>query len=67
MTKIKNKTRKIVYKRFKITATGKVMRRMPTMRHLRRKKSMKQIRRYRKYVEVTGTIAKKIRSMLQHA
>ena len=64
MTKIKNKTRKIVYKRFKITATGKVMRRMPTMRHLRRKKSMKQIRRYRKYVEVTGTIAKKIRSML---
>jgi len=67
VTKIKNKTRKIVYKRFKITATGKVMRRMPTMRHLRRKKSMKQIRRYRKYVEVTGTIAKKIRSMLQHA
>jgi len=64
VTKIKNKTRKIVYKRFKITATGKVMRRMPTMRHLRRKKSMKQIRRYRKYVEVTGTIAKKIRSML---
>ena len=64
MTKIKNKTRKIVYKRFKITATGKVMRRMPTMRHLRSKKSMKQIRRYRKYVEVTGTIAKKIRSML---
>ena len=67
MTKIKNKTRKIVYKRFKITATGKVMRRMPTMRHLRRKKSMKQIRRFRKYVEVTGVIAKKIRSMLQHA
>jgi len=67
VTKIKNKTRKIVYKRFKITATGKVMRRMPTMRHLRRKKSMKQIRRFRKYVEVTGVIAKKIRSMLQHA
>lgn len=63
-TKIKNKTRKIVYKRFKITATGKVMRRMPTMRHLRRKKSAKMIRRYRKYVEVTGIIAKKIKSML---
>lgn len=62
--KIKNKTRKIVYKRFKITATGKIMRRRPTMRHLRRKKSMRQIRRYRKYVEVTGAIAKKIRSML---
>ncbi len=63
-TKIKNKTRKIVYKRFKITATGKIMRRMPTMRHLRRKKSMRQIRRYRKYIEVTGILAKKIRSML---
>ena len=40
------------------------MRRMPTMRHLRRKKSAKMIRRYRKYVEVTGVIAKKIKSML---
>lgn len=63
-TKVKNKTRKIVYKRFKITATGKIMRRVPTMRHLRRKKSMRQIRRYRKYVSVTGAIAKKIRSMM---
>lgn len=62
--KIKIKTRKIVYKRFKVTATGKVMRRMPTMRHLRRKKSARQIRRYRKYVEVTGILAKKIKSML---
>lgn len=62
--KTKIKTRKIVYKRFKVTATGKVMRRMPTMRHLRRKKSAKQIRRYRKYVEVTGVLAKKIKSML---
>lgn len=62
--KIKNKTRKIVHKRFKITATGKVMRRMPTMRHLRRKKTKKMIRNYRKYVEVTGIFAKKIRAML---
>lgn len=64
MTRIKNKTRKIVVKRFKITATGKVMRRMPTMRHLRRKKSKRAIRRYRKYVQVTGALAKKIRAML---
>lgn len=66
MTKVKNKTRKIVQKRFKLTATGKVMRRIPTMRHLRRKKTMKQIRRYRKYVEVTGVLAKKIRAMLHN-
>jgi large subunit ribosomal protein L35 len=61
---IKPKTRKIVAKRFKITATGKVLRRTPNMRHLRRRKSMKQIRRYRQYQEVTGKIAKKIKSMI---
>lgn len=62
--KTKVKTRKIVSKRFKITATGKVMRRTPGMRHLRRKKSAKQIRRYRTYVEVKGIMAKKIKRML---
>lgn len=62
--KTKVKSRQIVRKRFKITATGKVLRRMPTMRHLRRRKSMKQIRRYRHYVEVKGVMAKKIRRML---
>lgn len=64
--KIKHKTRKIVAKRFKITATGKVMRRTPNMRHLRRKKSKKQIRRYRKYIEVKGVMAKKIKAMLHN-
>jgi large subunit ribosomal protein L35 len=60
----KLKTRKIVTKRFKVTATGKIMRRTQNMRHLRKNKSMKQIRRYRQYIEVTGEIAKKIRKML---
>jgi large subunit ribosomal protein L35 len=60
----KIKTRSIVKKRFKITATGKVLRRMPEMRHLRRRKSKKQIRRYRHYIEVTGVMARKIRRML---
>lgn len=63
-TKNKVKTRKIVSKRFKITGTGKVLRRTPNMRHLRRKKSAKQMRRYRKYVQVTGIMAKKIKRML---
>ncbi len=62
--KVKHKTRKIVSKRFKVTSTGKIMRRTPNMRHLRRRKSMKMIRRYRKYIEVTGKIAKKIKNML---
>jgi large subunit ribosomal protein L35 len=61
---LKQKTRKIVMKRFKVTATGKIMRRTQNMRHLRRRKSAKQIRRYRTYQEVTGAIAKHIRRML---
>ncbi len=66
MSKVKHKTRKIVAKRFKITSTGKVMRRTPNMRHLRRKKSKGQLRRYRKYIEVTGVMAKKIKAMLHN-
>lgn len=64
MKKLKQKTRKIVMKRFKITGTGKVLRRSPYMRHLRRKKSKKLIRRYRQYQIVTGKIATKIKAML---
>jgi large subunit ribosomal protein L35 len=60
----KQKTRKIVAKRFKITSTGKVLRRIQNMRHLRRRKSAKQIRRYRQYHEVVGALAKKIKRML---
>jgi large subunit ribosomal protein L35 len=64
--KLKQKTRKIVAKRFKITATGKVMRRSVQMRHLRRNKNKDTIRKYRKYQEVTGKIAKKIKQMLHN-
>jgi len=66
MSKVKHKTRKIVAKRFKITSTGKVLRRTPNMRHLRRKKSKKQMRKYRKYIEVKGVMAKKIKAMLHN-
>lgn len=64
MKKNKIKTRKIVTKRFKITASGKILRRAQNMRHLRRRKSKKQIRSYRVPKEVTGKLAKKIRLML---
>lgn len=64
MQKIKPKTRKGVAKRFKITATGKVLRRSQNMRHLRRKKSKKAIRAYRLPTEVKGKWAKKIKQML---
>jgi large subunit ribosomal protein L35 len=65
MSKIKKqKVRRSALRRFKITGTGKVMRRSQGMRHLRANKSKKQIRRYKVPVEVTGTVAKKIKQML---
>ncbi len=64
MKKFKQKTRKGVASRFKITATGKVLRRSQNMRHLRRHKSKKAIRAYRVPVEVTGKFALKIKRML---
>lgn len=63
-TKMKQKTRSGVAKRFKITATGKVLRRSQNMRHRRRIKSKKAIRAYRVPVEVKGKWAKKIKRML---
>lgn len=64
MKTYKKKTRKGAARRFKITATGKVMRRSQNMRHLRRKKSKKTIRKYRTPVEVTGKWARKVKRML---
>ena len=60
----KQKTRSGAARRFKITATGKVMRRTQNMRHLRRKKSKKAIRAYRVPVQVKGKWAIKIKRML---
>lgn len=64
MKKNKPKTRKSAAKRFKITGSGKVLRRIQNSRHLRRKKSKRAIRKYRQYVEVKGKEAKKIKKML---
>lgn len=64
MKKFKQKTRKGAAKRFKITGTGKVLRRTQNMRHLRSNKSKKAKRAYRVPVEVTGKWAKKIKHML---
>lgn len=64
MPKQKLKTRKIVAKRFKITGSGKVIRRAQNMRHLRRRKSKRQIRAYKVPRVVTGKQAIKIKRML---
>ncbi|MCA9369709.1 MAG: 50S ribosomal protein L35 [Pseudomonadales bacterium] len=64
MKKIKQKTRSGVAKRFKITATGKVLRRSQNMRHRRRIKSKKAIRAYRVPVEVKGVWSRKVKRMM---
>ncbi|OGV88859.1 hypothetical protein A2Z41_01430 [Microgenomates group bacterium RBG_19FT_COMBO_39_10] len=58
------KTRKSVANRFKITKTGKVMRRGSHIRHLRRKKKKSQIRSQKVPQEVKGAWKIKIKKLL---
>lgn len=52
MAKNKPKTHKGASKRFKVTASGKVLHRSPTLRHLRTNKSAAQVRRLKTLKEV---------------
>jgi len=61
-TKVKKKTRKAVAKRFKKTATGKIMHKKPGTRHLAASKTTKQKRRLRQTVEAKGKWAKSLAS-----
>jgi large subunit ribosomal protein L35 len=58
------KTRKSITKRFKITKTGKVLRRPTGQDHCRAKKSGKKIRQSRKLVRVSKWESKKIKRLL---
>lgn len=58
------KTRKSILKRFKITRSGKVLRRPTGQGHYRAKKSGKKIRKTRGWVEVSKWEAKKIKKLL---
>ncbi|MBA7599141.1 hypothetical protein ES703_06168 [subsurface metagenome] len=58
------KTRKSIAKRFKITRTGKVLRRITGQDHSRAKKSGKRKRAGRKLVEMSKPEAKKIKKLL---
>lgn len=64
ISKMKQKTRKSVQKRIKVTGTGKLLRRASFSRHLRRNKSKKTLRRYKKFKVVTGRIARTTRRRL---
>jgi len=58
------KTRKSIIKRFKFTKTGKILRRVTGQDHYRSKKTGEEIRKRRKWVEVSPTEAKKIKRLL---
>lgn len=58
------KTRKSIIKRFKITKTGKILRRPTGQDHYRAKKSGKAVRRGRKWVLLSKAEAKKIRKLI---
>ena len=59
------KTRKSLTKRFKITKTGKVLRRATGQDHFRAKKSGKKIRQTRKWVSVSESLAKRLKKLMK--
>lgn len=60
----KNKLNTSAQKRFKITASGKILRKQCGMRHLLSDKPRKRKRRLKQEVQLTPTQAKKIRSLI---
>lgn len=62
--KNKAKTRKSAIKRFRITPTGKVLRRGHGARHLKSKKTSKRLRSLKSSKRVRGRFAKNIKKML---
>lgn len=64
MAKKKQKTRNSVKKRFKVTKTGKVIRRSTHLRHLKANERKSRTRRKKVPKVVKGKMAKKIKKML---
>lgn len=60
----KIKTRKSISKRFKVTGSGKIMRRKSFKGHLNVKKSAKRKRRLGREQEMTGFYEKKLRKIM---
>ncbi len=59
------KTRKSITKRFKITKTGKVMRRAVGLNHLLSKNTGKKTRQNRGWVEMPAVESRKIKKLLK--
>jgi len=60
----KQKTRKALSKRVKVTARGKVLRNRPGASHLKSRKSPSRIRRFRKSCEVPAKMARQIKQAI---
>lgn len=58
------KTRKSITKRFKITKTGKILRRATGLDHYRAKKPGKKIRKSRKWIPLSKAEAKVIKKLI---
>ena len=59
-----NKTKKALIKRFKITKTGKIMRRATGQNHYRSKKTGEKRRKGRKWIALAPNEAHKLRKYL---
>lgn len=66
-SRVRNKTRKAVAKRFKVTAKGKVLRRKATGRHILEKKSAKRKRGLRKAVVLPASDEARVKENLPFA
>lgn len=64
MAKKKQKIKKSIKRRFKITKTGKVLRRGSHVRHLRRKKKKGQVRAQKVPKELVGAWARKVKKLM---
>jgi large subunit ribosomal protein L35 len=60
----RRKTKKAVAKRFKLTATGKLLRRKPGLRHLASSKSAKRKRKLGKVGQVHETMVDRVKECL---
>jgi len=59
------KTKKALAKRFKITGTGKILRRLSGQNHYRSKKTGARKRKGRKWLLVSKSETRRIKKMLQ--
>jgi len=66
MTKQKLKTHKGAKKRFKVTATGKLMMAKGMKSHFRRRKAPRVLRQLDRMQEVPETLERKVRTMLPY-